>query len=399
MADNIVGGLFGMTPESLQAQRNAQLEQQASNFVNNYGDQGAMFGYKLGATLGRGIGGMLGAQDPEMMRIKQRQQMLQGLDMNDPDSLLRAAQDANQRGDTPAAQELYGKAQQVAQARATLSKTQAQASQEQFTLGRQQRLEAALAALPSSATDQDKMDIITRFGGADKLLTVLQGKQNIEQQIEARKEAAAQAIEARKDTALQAHLNHLESLRQQGANQAQINAANIQGRRDLAELTASLKPPSPAVLKAQADADARATGQEGLQDTIETAKTLISDLSKAEGMTGTSRSSLANLFTSLTTTGVGQAAGRFVGTATQSKRDELASVRLQLLNAIKQSTGMSSQQLNSNVELKTWLDSLGSAGMTKETNEAILNNIENSYLKKKPTVAPAGEWGIVKKSQ
>ena len=126
MADNIVGGLFGMTPELLQAQRNAQLEQQAANFVNNYGDQGAMFGYKLGNVLGRGIGGMLGAQDPEMMRIKQRQQMLQGLDMNDPQSLMKAAQEANQRGDTPAAQELYNKAQQVAQAQADIAKTQAE---------------------------------------------------------------------------------------------------------------------------------------------------------------------------------------------------------------------------------------------------------------------------------
>lgn len=399
MADNIVGGLFGMTPELLQAQRNAQLEQQAANFVNNYGDQGAMFGYKLGSTLGRGIGGMLGAQDPEMMRIQQRQQMLQGLDMNDPQSLMKAAQAANQAGDTAAAQELYAKAQQAAQAQATLGKTQAQAAQEQFNLNRQQRLEAALAALPPGSTDQDKMDVITRFGGADKLLTVLQGKQNIDQQIEARREAATQAIEARKEAARQSTLDRLELARVNGANQLQLAEIARQGRIDIARLTAELRPPSPAVLKAQADADAKAAGQEGLQNTIDTAKTLINDLSKAEGMTGTSRSSLANLFTSLSTTSAGQSAGRMLGTATQSKRDELSSVRLQLFNAIKEATGTSSSQLNSNVELQTWLASLGSAGMTKETNEAILNNIETSYLKKKPTVAPAGEWGIVKKSQ
>ena len=399
MADNIVGGLFGMTPESLQAQRNAQLEQQASNFVNNYGDQGAMLGYKLGATLGRGIGGMMGVQDPEMMRIRQRQQMAQGIDFNDPESLLQAAQRANQMGDSPAAQDLYAKYQEVAQARATLGKTQAQAEQERFNLGRQQRLEAALAALPPDATDQDKMNIITRFGGADKLLTVIQGKQNIEQQIEARKEAATQAIEARKEAARQSTIDRLELARINGANQAQLAEIARQGRLDIARLTAELRPPSPAVLKAQADADARAAGQEVLGNTIDTAKTLITDLSKAEGMTGTSRSALANLFTSLSTTGVGQTAGRMVGTATQSKRDELSSVRLQLLNAIKEATGTSSQQLNSNVELQTWLASLGSAGMTKEANEAILSNLENSYLKKKPSVAPAGEWGIVKKSQ
>lgn len=399
MADNIVGGLFGMTPELLQAQRNAQLEQQAANFVNNYGDQGAMFGYKLGSTLGRGIGGMLGIQDPEMMRIQQRQQMLQGLDINDPQSLMKAAQEANQRGDTPAAQELYAKANAIAKAQADIAKTQAQAAQEQFNLNRQQRLEAALAALPPGSTDQDKMDVITRFGGADKLLTVLQGKQNIDQQIEARREAATQAIEARKEAARQSTLDRLELARVNGANQLQLAEIARQGRIDIARLTAELRPPSPAVLKAQADADAKAAGQEGLQNTIDTAKTLINDLSKAEGMTGTSRSSLANLFTSLSTTSAGQSAGRMLGTATQSKRDELSSVRLQLFNAIKEATGTSSSQLNSNVELQTWLASLGSAGMTKETNEAILNNIETSYLKKKPTVAPAGEWGIVKKSQ
>jgi hypothetical protein len=52
-----------------------------------------------------------------------------------------------------------------------------------------------------------------------------------------------------------------------------------------------------------------------------------------------------------------------------------------LLNAVKEATGMSSTQLNSNVELKTYLDSLGSEGMTKEANEAILNNIANRYLR------------------
>ncbi len=397
MADNIVGGLFGMTPESLQAQRNAQLEQQASNFVNNYGDQGAMLGYKLGATLGRGIGGMMGVQDPEMMRIRQRQQMLQGLDMNDPQSLMKAAQAANQAGDTAAAQELYAKAQQAAQAQATLGKTQAQAAQEQFNLNRQQRLESALAALPPGSTDQDKMDVITRFGGADKLLTVLQGKQNIDQQIEARREAATQAIEARKEAARQSTLDRLELARVNGANQAQLAEIARQGRLDIARLTAELRPPSPAVLKAQADADARAAGQEVLGNTIDTAKTLITDLSKAEGMTGTSRSALANLFTSLSTTGVGQTAGRMVGTTTQSKRDELSSVRLQLLNAIKEATGTSSQQLNSNVELQTWLASLGSAGMTKEANEAILSNLENSYLKKKKGVNTLSDTDLLNK--
>ena len=73
--------------------------------------------------------------------------------------------------------------------------------------------------------------------------------------------------------------------------------------------------------------------------------------------------------------------GRAFGTKEQAKRDELKSVRLQLLNAVKEATGMSSQQLNSNVELKTYLDSLGSEGMSKEANLAILDNLSRRYLK------------------
>ena len=178
MADNIVGGLFGMTPELLQAQRNAQLEQQAANFVNNYGDQGAMFGYKLGATLGRGIGGMLGAQDPEMMRIQQRQQMLQGLDMNDPQSLMKAAQAANQAGDTAAAQELYAKANALAQSMATLGKTQEEVLRAREANTKEQRLSSELAALPPTATDAEVEAVVRKYGKPEAVLASLERKQS-----------------------------------------------------------------------------------------------------------------------------------------------------------------------------------------------------------------------------
>ena len=64
-------------------------------------------------------------------------------------------------------------------------------------------------------------------------------------------------------------------------------------------------------------------------------------------------------------------------------------MRLQLLNAIKEATGMSAQQLNSNVELQTYLKSLGSEGMTAEANLAIIDNLSKTYLGKSMTRAPA----------
>jgi hypothetical protein len=129
MADNIVGGLFGMLPEDLTAQRIASLDQQAMAFGRLSGKEGTRaLAYKAGNVLGQGVAqGLFGLEDPQMARIKQRQQMAQGIDFNDPESLLQAAQRANQMGDTQAAQGLFAKAQEVAQAQALLNKTNAEA--------------------------------------------------------------------------------------------------------------------------------------------------------------------------------------------------------------------------------------------------------------------------------
>ena len=244
MADNIVGGLFGMTPESLQAQRNAQLDQQAANFVSNYGDQGAMLGYKLGSTLGRGIGGMMGVQDPEMMRIKQRQQMAQGIDFNDPESLLQAAQRANQMGDSPAAQALYAKYQEVAQSQATLGKTQADARKVNLSLAQEEKLRQELAALGPDATEQQVLGVVTRYGSPDKILATLQGAQSRRDAAEARVEAAKVAAEAR-----------IEAARLAGATAREIAQMRVDASKEIAQLRADATAEK-AAAKAEVDRNA-----------------------------------------------------------------------------------------------------------------------------------------------
>jgi hypothetical protein len=192
-------------------------------------------------------------------------------------------------------------------------------------------------------------------------------------------------LAAQRETTLQLGREKIEAKLESDLRQAKTDLEKeqmkIEARKELAQLMASLKGPSPAVLKAQEKAEKAAEGQLALGDTISTAETLVKDLAKMGGMTSTSKGPLANLVTSLQTGTVGQMAGRTFGTAEQAKRDELKSIRLQLLNAIKEATGMSAQQLNSNVELKTYLDSLGSEGMTKEANLAILDNLSRRYLK------------------
>jgi hypothetical protein len=123
MADNIVGGLFGIMPEDVAAQRMAAIDQQAQAFGRMSGrEANRALGYKAGTLLGQGL---FGVNDPQMERARQRQQMTQGIDFNDPKSLLQAAQRANQMGDSPAAQALYAKAVKAQQAQAELLETQA----------------------------------------------------------------------------------------------------------------------------------------------------------------------------------------------------------------------------------------------------------------------------------
>ena len=123
MADNIVGGLFGIMPEDIAAQRMAALDQQAQAFGRMSSNEAyKTLGYKAGNVLGQGL---FGIQDPQMDRIRQRQEMSQGIDWNDPESLMKAAQGANQSGDTRAAQELYAKAVSLKQSQADLLETQA----------------------------------------------------------------------------------------------------------------------------------------------------------------------------------------------------------------------------------------------------------------------------------
>lgn len=123
MATSVTQSLFGMTPEALQSQRAAALDQQALQFAQMTPMQQAQMGlFRAGSQLGTGLAGLMGYQDPEMQRIKARQGLLGGIDMSDPAALRQAAQAAQQSGDFAAAQELINRANEVALSQAQVGK-------------------------------------------------------------------------------------------------------------------------------------------------------------------------------------------------------------------------------------------------------------------------------------
>ncbi len=119
--------LFGATPEALQASRANALQAQALQYAKLDPFQRATASIYQGAgQLGGAIGGMLGGQDPEMMRIKQRQQILQGIDLTSADSVKQGIQAAMQNNDFALANELNTRYQTSIKASLESRKTQSE---------------------------------------------------------------------------------------------------------------------------------------------------------------------------------------------------------------------------------------------------------------------------------
>lgn len=117
-------------------------------------------------------------------------------------------------------------------------------------------------------------------------------------------------------------------------------------------------------------------GNAQLSSVLDDLRSSYDTLEKAAAIPSTQRGVLSNLASSAQASGLGQALGRMGGTEEQSARDTINSSRMMLLNSIKQATGMSAQQLNSNVELKSWLQAVSDPTQSIETVSKVLGNIE-----------------------
>lgn len=117
MAESQIAGLF-MTPEMYQRQQMQADRQRAAEYAQLAPEQRAAMGFfSAGQGLGRAAGTLLGAQDPQLQRITEQQQMLQGLDVSNPESLMNAARRASQAGNTQLAMQLAQQANQAVQTR------------------------------------------------------------------------------------------------------------------------------------------------------------------------------------------------------------------------------------------------------------------------------------------
>lgn len=185
MATSDILGLF-MSPEQYQAQQLAQQQaneqQRAINFAGLDPRQQAVYGTFLGSQqLGRGFAGLLGVQDPQLQRIRQRDQLMQSINPADPASLMAGIRAATNAGDQELALSLtdfmnkQGSEMALAQQRkaaAEKDRTQSQSGGIQEA-ARINAITQELATLdPENAEDKPKYDALV----AERMRLERQGK-------------------------------------------------------------------------------------------------------------------------------------------------------------------------------------------------------------------------------
>ena len=115
MAENIVAGLFGMTPQMYQGQQYQQDLRRGAELAQL--SPGAAAQANLMASvgqLGRGFAGAMGIEDPQLKLISARNSIFQQIDQSNPESMLQGIKMLGQMGDQQGAMalaEYYRKAQ------------------------------------------------------------------------------------------------------------------------------------------------------------------------------------------------------------------------------------------------------------------------------------------------
>jgi len=122
MAENIVGSLFGLTPQMYgEQQRRSALREGIELAQLDPVARGAAMTYAGARGLGGAIGGAMGIEDPQLKMISARNSIAQQIDQSNPESILQGAQMLAQMGDQQGAMAL---AQYARQAQSEMAQTQ-----------------------------------------------------------------------------------------------------------------------------------------------------------------------------------------------------------------------------------------------------------------------------------
>jgi hypothetical protein len=123
---------------------------------------------------------------------------------------------------------------------------------------------------------------------------------------------------------------------------------------------------APSAGAAAAD-ETRQNAAEGVRSTIDSMLGYYENLEKMKGIVSTERGPAENIIASIGASLPGRVVGRTIGSREQTERDNIQTAIPMLVASLKDLTGMSAQQMNSNVELQLFLNTVSAPDQSIET--------------------------------
>lgn len=121
---NIVGSLFGMTPESYLQNRQAQELAQAQQYGQGIGSLANVgtLAAQQGQLISKGVGGLLGVEDPQLALVRQTNQLVQQIGVDTPEKLKTLAGELQKLpGGAPLAAQAVEQANKMLESQATVT--------------------------------------------------------------------------------------------------------------------------------------------------------------------------------------------------------------------------------------------------------------------------------------
>jgi hypothetical protein len=270
MASEILG-LF-TSPEQYRAAQDQQTQNAAIQYAGMSPFQRADVSlYTGGRQLGNAVGSLFGMEDPQLKKITMRQQMLTGagggprINLNDPGSMLRAANVAQEQGDPEFAQYLINASNDLAKNMAEMRSKSATAAKTELSIAQEEKLRDELSNLGPTPTNEQVLAVVSKYGSPEKIMGVLQATQTaqagrearkeettlrLEQQskieqekIQAKKEAAEAEAERKRQAALEAAKNQRERDAINNQNKIEQERIRQEAKSETRALIEASKPP------------------------------------------------------------------------------------------------------------------------------------------------------------
>jgi len=243
MATQGIQGLFGGmgTPEEMQRQI---VDQKALQFSQMSPQQQTSYNiYKNTGNLGRGLAGAMGVdvQDPAVRQATMLRQMASQFDTNTPAGLKQMSQ-ALQATNPELGMKVMQQAQMMEEQMAKTRGATAEAQKKELTVAQEAALRNELAELGPNATQEDILKAVTKYGSADKVMSVLQSAADKATQ----REQALQMQRERLDA-------QMEAAKERGATAKELAQMRIDSQQQIAGMMASIRQQSQSDKRAQDD--------------------------------------------------------------------------------------------------------------------------------------------------